>query len=484
MIQMSFKETEQLELKKSTSLLKEGIISIVSILNKHQKGELYFGIKNDGEIVGQTVTEKTIRDISKAVSDNIEPKIFPTIDSVMIKGRECIRVSFEGSEMPYYAYGRAYIRVGDEDKKLSARELENIIIRKHQDRLRWDNRISEKSLDDINKQVLIDFMQRAKRAGRVGFDFEEVKTTLKKLELLKNDKLLKAGEVLFCDKNDLEVQLAVFAGTEKITFLDIKQYKGNIFDLLEKMETYIKEHIDWRVKFGELRRQEIPEMPIDAVREALVNSLCHRDYLKPESNKIAIFKNRVEIYNPGSFPEGLTPEDFIRGKEQSILRNPLLAEILFKSKEIEKWGSGLKRIYEECAEAGVKIEFEILKSGFLAIFYRREKQGSLWESREKIKSGTNEQNSTADKEKNKTGTKTGTKTSMKTSMKTSKMIMTFINDNPSISIAELARLTGLTRQGAAWNIGKLKEKGILKRVGPAKGGHWEIIEAVSGQKHL
>jgi ATP-dependent DNA helicase RecG len=162
------------------------------------------------------------------------------------------------------------------------------------------------------------------------------------------------------------------------------------------------------------------------------------------------------------------------------LRNPLLAEILFKSKEIEKWGSGLKRIYEECAESGVKIEFEILKSGFMAIFYRREKEGSVWESREKIKTGTNEKNSTADKEKN----KTSTKTSMKTSMKTSEMIITFIKDNPSISIAELARLTGLTRQGAAWNIDKLKKKGILKRVGPAKGGHWEVIETISAQKHL
>ena len=73
------KETEFLELKKSTSELKEGIISTVSILNKHQKGALYFGIKNNGEVVGQTVTEKTLRDVSKSISDHIEPKIFPKI---------------------------------------------------------------------------------------------------------------------------------------------------------------------------------------------------------------------------------------------------------------------------------------------------------------------------------------------------------------------------------------------------------------------
>lgn len=76
---MIFKESETIELKKSTSELKEAIISIVAILNKHQKGELYFGINNKGEVIGQDVSDKTLRDISKAISDNIEPKIFPNI---------------------------------------------------------------------------------------------------------------------------------------------------------------------------------------------------------------------------------------------------------------------------------------------------------------------------------------------------------------------------------------------------------------------
>ena len=83
-----------------------------------------------------------------------------------------------------------------------------------------------------------------------------------------------------------------------------------------------------------------------------------------------MFKDRVEIYNPGTFPEGYTPEDFIKGKERSILRNPIIAETLYKSKEIEKWGSGLKRIYEECQLNNVRVEFETLKSGFLVIFHR------------------------------------------------------------------------------------------------------------------
>ena len=85
------KESEILELKKSTSELKEGIISIAAILNKHQQGELYFGIKNDGTAVGQDVTEKTLREVSKTISESIEPKIYPKIKEIEIAAKKVIR---------------------------------------------------------------------------------------------------------------------------------------------------------------------------------------------------------------------------------------------------------------------------------------------------------------------------------------------------------------------------------------------------------
>ena len=103
----------------------------------------------------------------------------------------------------------------------------------------------------------------------------------------------------------------------------------------------------------------------------MINSICHRDNAAPESNYIAIYKDRIEIDNPGSFPEGMDPEDFIFKDEQSVLRNPLIADILYKTKDIEKWGSGLKRIFEECREKGIKVEFKKLKTGFRVVFYRR-----------------------------------------------------------------------------------------------------------------
>ncbi len=111
-------ESEKLEFKKTTAELKEGIISVVAILNKHGSGELYFGIRNDGMVLGQTVTEKTLRDISQAVSNHIEPKLFPRIELAYLDDKQCVRVEFTGDETPYFAFGRAYIRVADEDKVL------------------------------------------------------------------------------------------------------------------------------------------------------------------------------------------------------------------------------------------------------------------------------------------------------------------------------------------------------------------------------
>ena len=130
---MNFTESETLELKKSTSEIKEAIVSIVSILNKHQHGELFFGIKNHGVVIGQNVTEKTIRDVSKSIADHIEPKIYPHINRIEIDGKACIKVRFKGNDIPYFAYGRAYIRVADEDRQLSAKELEGMIPQKEQE---------------------------------------------------------------------------------------------------------------------------------------------------------------------------------------------------------------------------------------------------------------------------------------------------------------------------------------------------------------
>ncbi len=440
----TLQENEQIELKKSTAELKEAIVSIVSILNKHKKGSLYFGIKNDGSVVGQDVSEKTLRDISEVISNHIEPKIYPQIKKELMNGKKCVRINFYGTNAPYFAFGKAYMRVADEDKQLSASELKRLIIQTAH--YAWESTTSDKKFQDINQETLQKFMDKANEAQRINFKFTSVKETLAKLHLSKEGKLLRAAEILFCDDNTAEIQAAVFAGKDKLTFLDIHQFKGNIFDLKEQAQAYIKEHMNWRANLTGSGREEIPEVPLRAIEEAVVNSLCHRDYSVRKGNEIAFYKDRIEIFNVGQFPEGKSPEDYIKNGEESILRNPVIANTLFLCKDIEKWGSGLRRISEACALARIKVEFKKTSTGFKVIFLRPEQKSELG-VKLGVKLGVNEQK-----------------------------IVNLIEKNNNLTTEELSAQLEISAVSIYKNIKKLKEKGILKRKGSDKSGYWEVMK--------
>jgi len=253
----------------------------------------------------------------------------------------------------------------------------------------------------------------------------------------------------------MEVQAAVFASKDKITFIDIQKFSGNLFSLRTESEEYIKKHIMWRADMSESRRKEIPEIPVRAFSEAIGNSLCHRDYSNPKGNEVAIFKDRIEIYNPGKFPEEVRLADFLKGKGRSVLRNPLIAETMYKSEDIEKWASGLKRIYDECQAVAVRVEFETISTGFLVTFYRPN-----WEQGEGLKKG--------DQKRLVEGL-------VERLVENQKKIIKLINGNSSISINELSDKIGISTTAIDKNISQLKKKGLLRRVGPDKGGHWEIM---------
>jgi len=288
---------------------------------------------------------------------------------------------------------------------------------------------------------------KANKAGRINFKFTNAGNAIKKLQLYKEGKLLNAAEVLFCSQNKLEQQMAVFAGTDKTTFLDIQLYKGTIFDLLIRSMSYIKEHINWRAELTEEGRKEIPEVPLRALTEALVNSFCHRDYFRPEGNKAAIFKDRIEIYNPGAFPQNKTPEDFIEKEEESILRNPTLAHNLYLSEEIEKWGSGIRRIYNECKENKIKVEFLRMSDGFKVIFYRREETPQI-----------------------------SPQISPQKATKLEEKILVLIKKDKTISRKDIAKKMKFSEDTIKEYLNRLKKKNLLIRVGPDRGGYWEIVE--------
>lgn len=267
---MKFQETETVELKKSTSELKEAVVSVSAMLNKHQRGEVWFGVKNDGTVIGQQVSDKTVRDVTKAISEHIEPKVYPTVEQVVIDGKKCIKVQVEGREHPYYAYGRAYIRVGDEDRQLSAKELERLILEKNRDRLRWDTEVCDKAtFDDISAVKLKSFLKLC------SLSYDTIPNSLGKLNLLRGGKLLNAAVLCFARKPDrffpnAKLRCAVFGTTDTTVTLDMKDFHGDVFTLIGKAEEYIMQHINIGMRLEGLLRVDVPEVDREAFREAII----------------------------------------------------------------------------------------------------------------------------------------------------------------------------------------------------------------------
>lgn len=451
-------ENEILEFKKSTGELKEAMYSVCAILNKHQHGELYFGVKPNGTPIGQVVTEESLREVSQKIKNHIEPKIYPEINKVVLDGRDCIHVKFSGEQVPYFAYGVAKIRVADEDLTMSPEEITSLILKSGREGNRWENLVSNKTVDDVDEELLKKYTTQAHDVGRIAISYTDKKTVLNQLELTDGDKLLNAGKALFSDDLIQDVQMAIFATSERLTFNDIQRHHGPVLKLVDIAESYIKSNIHWKVEFtGSRQRTEIPEIPVDAIREALLNSFCHKDYSSGESNEVAIFKDRVEIYNPGTFPEGMEPQDFIDRAERPIRRNPKIARILYYSKDIESFGTGLRRIAEACEEAGVRYEFKKLKSGFVVCFYRSEEMtdkstDKMYKSTDKVRISTDKMTISQRK------------------------IVEFLLENEKITNKQVQQLLGVKDSRALKILKELLEIGVISKKGKLKGSYYVLKE--------
>ena len=158
-------ENETTEYKKSTSELSDAIVDIVAILNKSGEGVLYFGIKNDGTVCGMDVSDKTLRNISQKIYEQIKPQIYPQIEVLEDKKKKIIKVTFSGVEKPYSAGGKYYMRVADESRELNPTELAQMILDvNYKD---WERQITNDTVDDIDEDQLKEYYKKAIKSARL-----------------------------------------------------------------------------------------------------------------------------------------------------------------------------------------------------------------------------------------------------------------------------------------------------------------------------
>ncbi|MCL0038439.1 hypothetical protein M1N10_05450, partial [Thermodesulfovibrionales bacterium] len=202
---------------------------------------------------------------------------------------------------------------------------------------------------------------------------------LGRLELVKNGELTNTAVLLFA-KNpqkfflQAETRCARFKGIKPVKpFIDMKIFGGDIFDQVDKSLNFVLDHISMAVWLipGQPAREERYEYPPNAVREAIINAICHRDYLLASNMQIRVFDDRIEIWGCGPLPEPLTPDDLKR-KHRSIPRNPVIAKCFFLIKYIEQWGTGTNDMITACINWGLpEPEFELI-TGDLVVTIRKD----------------------------------------------------------------------------------------------------------------
>lgn len=357
-------ESETLEFKRSTAELRSGLHALTGMLNQ-RGGRVLIGVDQERRVLGQQVSDRTLADLAQEIS-HIEPPVFPSIERVALReGHEVLVVSVpQGPSRPYTYRGTAYRRVGSVNHHLSRDEYNRLLLERLHTERRWENEPADGwSAADLDAQEVARTIEEAIRRGRMDDPGTRDPTELLRgLALVRDRVLLRAAIVLFGKPDILEarapqclLRVARFRGTDRTEFLDNRQFHGNIFVLLQQAERFLRESLPvaGRVMPGLFERVDDPLYPPLALREALANAFCHRDYsIGGGSVAVAIYDDRLEVTSSGTLHFGLTPDALVAPHE-SLPWNPLIARVLYRRGLIEQWGRGTLKILELVEQAGL-----------------------------------------------------------------------------------------------------------------------------------
>ncbi len=357
-------ESETLEFKETTGARREAAMTVCAFLNQHG-GQVLFGVRDDGDIVGLQIGGQTIEDLGAELG-RIDPPAFPTIERVRVDDdREVLEVSTNrGASRPYTYRGAAYRRVGSTTVAMSADEYNRMLFERMHSEQRWENQPADGwTVADLDATEIQRTVAEAVRRGRLEEPLSrEPSDMLRGLGLLRGDVLLRAAVVLFGDAQRLEsdmpqclLRVARFRGTDRMEFLDNRQFNGNAFTLFGNAEKFLRDTLPIAGRFEDDRFERIDEplYPPLATREAIANALCHRDYsIGGGSVGIAVYDDRLEVTSSGSLHFGLTPE-MLFAPHESRPWNPLIARTFYRRGIIEEWGSGTLKMADLANTAGL-----------------------------------------------------------------------------------------------------------------------------------
>lgn len=457
-------ESETLEFNRSTGQRREAARTLCAMLN-HRGGRVLFGVEPDGRVVGQQVSDRTLEEVVQELRE-IQPPVFPAIERVALSGgREVLVVSVDaGHSQPYALRGQACRRVGSTNQVLSTDECNRILLERLHADSRWELQPATGwSVSDLDHEEIRRTLEAGIHAGRIEDpDTRDPLAILRGLGLVKQDTLLRAAVVLFGRSDRLLpdfaqclLRVARFRGTEKGEFLDNRRFNGHAFDLFQRAQRFLLDHMPIAGRFepGRMERIDEPAYSPLAFREAIANAICHRDYATGGSSiGVAMYDDRLEVSSSGTLHFGFTPQSLFEPHE-SRPWNPLIASVFYRRGIIESWGQGTIRMAAWTKEAGLPAP-EILEIPCAVVIRFKPSVLGITGA---------------------TGKTTG-KTTGKPIGKTPLAVIGLLAEDPTLTAPQLAARLDKSELTVHRALRTLREAGRLQRVGPDKGGYWQVIE--------
>ncbi len=369
-------EKENVEFKTSLSEIDE-ILKTISAFSNKMGGTILVGVNNDRDIVGVDIGANTLENLANNIRRETDPQIYPFIDYSEQNDKTIIQIEVsESDSKPVFYRDKAYIRVGRTNQRLSSTEIRRLITNEHRV-TSWDEQvIEEANFEDIDDRKVANFLKLASIKRNLDLDPKTPKKeALNRLELTKDGKLTNAALLLFGlnpQKFVLQAvtQCAKFKGIETNEFEDMQNFEGSIIDQRDDALRFADKHTKKGAKIEGIVRVEEFEYPLEAIREAVTNAICHRDYRINSNVQLRIFEDRIEIWGCGPLPEPLTVQD-LKKPHESIRRNPLIAKCFYKIGFVEEWGTGTQRIIKSCLDHGLPEPLFEIKSGSLVVTIRK-----------------------------------------------------------------------------------------------------------------
>ena len=447
-------------------------------------GKIIFGIADKTrEVVGFDKEDvfKKMDAIANAVSDSCEPAIIPDITLQTVDDKTVIVVEVsEGRQRPYYikALGRdggVYVRVAGTTRLADEYMIKELLFegsnRYYDQALCTGLNVTDEDIDALCKAM----KEQAVRNART----EEQKATIKDVG---RQQLRSWGILIERDGKDypsnafailtgngglhVATQCGVFKGTTKAVFVDRREYTGPLWEQIDEAFQFVLRNIHLGATIVGIYRQDVYEIPPDAIRELIINAMVHRSYLDHGTIQVAVYDNRLEITSPGKLPMGQTMERMKEG--YSKIRNEALAHAFAYMNLIEHWGSGIPRIIDKVKAAGLQEPEFIGGEVDLRInIYRGQDASNDINNANKVPDTTEEQPDTANKVPD-TMEKMPDTTEEVPDNEQEQQIYKYVSEKESITTAETVVLLGVKDRRARAILMNMVEGGYLVKEGAAR----------------